>query len=50
MGKNTLGYIVITRLIPEVGSADMAARNILIELNNDSRPNQFGAVFVAGKL
>jgi hypothetical protein len=38
------GDIVITRQLPEMGTADMAAWNIIIELNNDFKPEQYQVV------
>ena len=35
------GGIFISRLIPEIGTADMAAWNIIIELNNSFKSEQF---------
>jgi hypothetical protein len=41
---DTNGDIVITRQLPEIGTADMAAWNIIIELNNDFKPEQYQVV------
>jgi len=40
------GKIVISRLLPELGTDDMAEWNIIIELNNNLKLKQFNAVFI----
>ena len=40
------GDIIITRLLPEVGTADMAEWNIIIELDSDFKLDQYGLVLV----
>jgi len=40
------GDIAIKRLIPEIGTADMAEWNIIIELDNGLKAEQFNVVFV----
>ena len=40
------GDIVIYRLLPEMGSADMAQWNIIIELNNNSKLEEFNLVLL----
>jgi len=40
------GDIVINRFIPEVGTCDMAEWNIVIELNNDFKLEQYRVVLV----
>ena len=40
------GDIAITRLLPEIGTSDMAQWHIIIELNNDGKLEQFQAVFI----
>jgi len=40
------GDIVINRLEPEIGTADMAEWNIIIELANSTKTEQFRPVFV----
>jgi hypothetical protein len=40
------GDIVIQRLMPEMGTADMAAWSILIELHNNLKMDQYQAVLV----
>ena len=40
------GDITISRLIPQVGTCDMAEWNIVIELDNNFSPQQFRAVLV----
>jgi len=37
--------IVINRLIPEIGTSDMATWNIIIELNNSFKAEQFQVLF-----
>ena len=38
------GKIYINRLVPEIGTADMASRTIVIELNRNHRAEQYEAV------
>ena len=38
------GNIYITRLVPEIGTADMAAWNIVIELDNNFKSEQYRTV------
>ncbi|MCL2444459.1 MAG: hypothetical protein FWD13_13490 [Treponema sp.] len=40
----TNGDIIINRLIPEIGTADMATWNIIIELNNNFKPEHFQVI------
>jgi len=40
------GEIIISRLLPEIGTADMAEWLIIIELDVDFRPPQFNVVFI----
>ena len=40
------GDIVINRLIPELGSADMAQWSIIIELDNNNKPEEFKTVLI----
>jgi len=40
------GNIVIKRLLPEIGTTDMAAWYIIIGLNNNFRSNQFQTIFI----
>jgi hypothetical protein len=40
------GNIVIKRLLPEVGTTDMAAWTIIVELRSDFKLDEFKAVFV----
>jgi hypothetical protein len=40
------GDIVIQRLLPEMGTSDMAAWSIVIELNNNVKAEQYQAVLV----
>ena len=40
------GDIIIRRLLPEIGTDDMAAWNIIIELNKNFNPKQFGVTFI----
>jgi len=40
------GDIEVTRLIPEVGTADMAQWTVIIELNNSYKQDQFKVVFI----
>jgi hypothetical protein len=40
------GNIIIKRLLPEMGTADMAAWSIIIELGNSAKGEQFKAVLV----
>ncbi|MCL2817035.1 MAG: hypothetical protein FWD39_01435 [Clostridiales bacterium] len=40
------GRIVISRLLPEAGTCDMAEWNIVIELKNGFEPRRFRAVFL----
>jgi len=40
------GNIVINRLVPEIGTSDMAEWNIIIELNNSFKAEEFRAIFV----
>jgi len=40
------GEIVINRLLPQIGTSDMAAWNIIIELNNEFNTRQFQTVIV----
>ena len=44
------GNIVITRLVPEIGTADMAQWHIIIELGNNDKLEQYKAVFFEEKL
>ena len=39
------GNIVISRLLPQVGTADVAAWHIIIPLNNDYKRKEYNAVF-----
>ncbi|MCL2441467.1 MAG: hypothetical protein FWD14_06980 [Treponema sp.] len=45
IGEN--GDIVIHQIIPEIGTSDMAAWNIIIELNNSFKLEQFQVVLTA---
>jgi len=40
------GDIVITRLLPEIGTMDMAGWDIIIELDNSFKPGRFNVVFI----
>jgi len=40
------GNIIITRLVPEIGTADMAQWHIIIELDNSFKLEQFQAVLI----
>jgi hypothetical protein len=40
------GSIVISRLVPEMGTADMAEWNIIIELDNNSRLNEYNVELI----
>ena len=40
------GEIVIRRLLPEIGTCDMAEWNIIVELENRFKPQRFQAVFL----
>jgi hypothetical protein len=44
------GIITIKRLLPEMGTADMAAWSIIIELDNSAKGEQFMAVLVDERL
>jgi len=41
---NRNGDIIIKRLIPEIGTSDMATWNIIIELNNNFKQEKFQVV------
>jgi hypothetical protein len=40
------GTIVIKRLLPEMGTADMAAWSIIIELDRNSKAKQYSAILI----
>jgi len=40
------GDVVICRLLPEIGTSDMAEWHIIIELDSSFKPGQFNAVFI----
>ena len=44
------GDIEVTRLIPEVGTTDMAQWTVIIELNNPYKQDQFSVVFVEERM
>jgi len=44
------GNILISRLVPEIGTDDMAAWNIVIELDNKFKISEFGVTFINEKL
>jgi hypothetical protein len=44
------GDIIITRLVPGIGTADMAQWHIIIELDNDYKLEEFQAVFIEERL